>query len=895
MSTIPNKNYVDAACKTFRGYRYHFQDTKAIEKVREAFAICQREIQNSDNTELTTTRLQHMEIALNSNRQEFDRTPWNPPLNRYPFFEFLQNLLLSTLQNVGQKSPPQETQAKIKYFDAICSLIDVFSSNFLFDDRFLSVLKKYLTDIRDNQYSPNDFRYAVVVTLFEQIYTEDKFKLKYYDFYQKLYPAVTTLILQCVLNYYEHECNRFYTEDQQRTSRTDGDAKHRVFLSVFPDYLLMADEEINRPTLTTPQLDTLCQTLFNWSHMIFRHIFKKQVSDHIFSNVLVRFLNLMNYCIPSVYFRRCIRQNLPLTENLLRLLQTPLFVKEITDYNARFGSEVIDCVINNRHYDLVITAVALLYNLSVESCVVGHLRALKEEDKPKILSVLNKDSKKNNKQTPKFHCQTLIGLMKDDIDNLEEPDEIAASYVKYMSKTMNKQNRSFQKVRLCDVIIHLKVFIQNEEVKTEVVAQDGLTLLTTCATESRFDIASVQYPSMELIWSIIFNLSASQLLSANKVFVDYVVDLKDSKTDKPANHLLKTVAEGVDWQMKQNIVKGEKRKEAEKPVKLNVLGVPVDSMGRQITKEQRLAMEQAKEFKFDLMISYCHRDAELCVKIHKGLKDTTNARVWIDTEQMFGSLTERMSEAIEHSRIILVCYSNAYKESANCQSECTYANDLKRVIIPLRMESNYRPNGWLKVIVGDRLYVDFVKYDFETAFGDLIKQLERYDKKYKETRRSQQPVNASASIAAAQSQKKMKEARIPQASPTLIAPQKFETQELNLNGGASSFPTNLVKIEDQSRPNSSAAALYESKQIIDWTKEDVQSFFRDKHIEVMLHLLDIDADGRALRDYYQQLMNEEKPYQLAKEELNAIHGIYLPLKMFVTFNTELQTKVLIKK
>ncbi|CAF4813887.1 unnamed protein product, partial [Rotaria magnacalcarata] len=44
--------------------------------------------------------------------------------------------------------------------------------------------------------------------------------------------------------------------------------------------------------------------------------------------------------------------------------------------------------------------------------------------------------------------------------------------------------------------------------------------------------------------------------------------------------------------MKQNIVKGEKRKEAEKPVKLNVLGVPVDSMGRQITKEQRLAMEQ---------------------------------------------------------------------------------------------------------------------------------------------------------------------------------------------------------------------------------------------------------------------------------------------------------------
>ncbi|CAF1119397.1 unnamed protein product [Adineta ricciae] len=882
---------LDTAYKILRAYRYDSQDVKGFAKVQAALEFCRFTIQKAGVNESTIDTATRLQSVLKSSRQELESIPWKPPLTSQPFFGQLKDLLLNTVKIAGHRTS-STTDVIVRCFYSIYSIVETFDIPFVFNDKFLSALKECLTCVRDNRYSPDDFRYAILAMLFDQIYTIEKFKSRYIEIYEKLYPAATPLILQCILNYYEQELKRFYDDEQGLNLRVDGDAKHRVFLNIFPEYLLMDDSEIHLPTLTKSQLDIFCQALFGWSYTLFNRLFKKQPKDFTLSVVIVRFLKLMNYCTPSIYFRPCARQNPVLVENLFRLLHLPLFIQNVTDYDVRFGLKVVDSTVPGKHLELVLAAVELLYNLSVESCVVDYLRGLSDEEKPEIIRVLLKNCKKNNMYTAKFHCETLIALMNNDVDRLEEPNEIATSYVNCISKAVKMESQSFQKVRLSDTIIHLKIFIQNEQVKTEVVAQDGLTLLTTCATETRFDMASVQYPSMELIWSLIFDLSAAQLLRANKVFVDYVVDLTKSGTDNADKHVLKRVAEGIDWQMKQKVVEEEKRKEAAKPVKLSVFGVPVDSTGKQITKEQRLAMEQAKDYKFDMMISYCHKDSTLCMQIHKHLKMETNARIWIDTEQMYGSLTERMSEAIEHSRIILVCYSNAYKESPNCQAECTYANDLKRIIIPLRMEANYRPNGWLKLIIGDRLYIDFIKYDFERAFGDLIRQLERYDKKYKETKEAPKPVNASNSNSVAQSQKKTKEVK---NNPSLPVTQTG-IKQANKKSSLLDETSDTIETQTKSSTNDGTSnATYENKQILDWTNEDVRNFFHDKQIDEMLQLLDRNPNGRVLCDYYQQLMKENSPYQVVKEEMKELHGIFLPYRAFVTFDRELREWISTKK
>ena len=43
--------------------------------------------------------------------------------------------------------------------------------------------------------------------------------------------------------------------------------------------------------------------------------------------------------------------------------------------------------------------------------------------------------------------------------------------------------------------------------------------------------------------------------------------------------------------------------------------------------------------------------------------------------------------------------SDAYKQSVYCQSEAHYAFERGRRLIPLIMKPNYKPDGWLGIIV----------------------------------------------------------------------------------------------------------------------------------------------------------------------------------------------------
>jgi hypothetical protein len=82
--------------------------------------------------------------------------------------------------------------------------------------------------------------------------------------------------------------------------------------------------------------------------------------------------------------------------------------------------------------------------------------------------------------------------------------------------------------------------------------------------------------------------------------------------------------------------------------------------------------------------------------------------------------------AIESSDMILVCMSNPYKQSVYCRSEAEYAYTRQRHMIPLVMENKYRPDGWLGLICASKMYVDFTKLEFETAFQKLLVQIQLF-------------------------------------------------------------------------------------------------------------------------------------------------------------------------
>jgi len=113
--------------------------------------------------------------------------------------------------------------------------------------------------------------------------------------------------------------------------------------------------------------------------------------------------------------------------------------------------------------------------------------------------------------------------------------------------------------------------------------------------------------------------------------------------------------------------------------------------------------QNRNERKGQVMISYCWAQKEQAKRIANYLK-SKNVPVWIDIEQMEGSILEAMAKAVEESSVILIFLSSRYKDSQACRTEAEYAYKLKKEIICIMAEENYEPRGWLGAILGNKLW-----------------------------------------------------------------------------------------------------------------------------------------------------------------------------------------------
>ena len=124
-----------------------------------------------------------------------------------------------------------------------------------------------------------------------------------------------------------------------------------------------------------------------------------------------------------------------------------------------------------------------------------------------------------------------------------------------------------------------------------------------------------------------------------------------------------------------------------------------------------------------VMISYQWDSQEVLVEVKNRLQ-ASGYRVWMDLEQMGGSTLETMAKAVEDSSVVLICLSERYKESPNCRSEAEYTYKLGKDIIPLMMQRNYKPDGWLGMLLGTKFWIDFhSKTVVKPGVTKLIKEL----------------------------------------------------------------------------------------------------------------------------------------------------------------------------
>ena len=117
----------------------------------------------------------------------------------------------------------------------------------------------------------------------------------------------------------------------------------------------------------------------------------------------------------------------------------------------------------------------------------------------------------------------------------------------------------------------------------------------------------------------------------------------------------------------------------------------------------KLVHEISPEKKGQVMISYSWSQQDRMRQLSAYLQ-SLGFVVWLDVEQMEGSVLEKMAEAVEDSDAIIIGFSSAYKDSQACRTEAEYAYRLKKTLIFVAVEDGYSAKGWLGALLGNSLW-----------------------------------------------------------------------------------------------------------------------------------------------------------------------------------------------
>lgn len=125
-----------------------------------------------------------------------------------------------------------------------------------------------------------------------------------------------------------------------------------------------------------------------------------------------------------------------------------------------------------------------------------------------------------------------------------------------------------------------------------------------------------------------------------------------------------------------------------------------------------------------VMISYSWYQKGRMRQLASHLK-SLGFNVWVDIEQMEGSVLGKMAEAVESSSVIVIGLSSTYKDSQACRTEAEYAYKLKKEIVFVAAEDYFSPKGWLGALLGNHLWYSPWLNGFDTETSTIANVLKK--------------------------------------------------------------------------------------------------------------------------------------------------------------------------
>ncbi|KAK6186797.1 hypothetical protein SNE40_006068 [Patella caerulea] len=211
--------------------------------------------------------------------------------------------------------------------------------------------------------------------------------------------------------------------------------------------------------------------------------------------------------------------------------------------------------------------------------------------------------------------------------------------------------------------------------------------------------------SLKALWVLAFNEDNQDIIIDEPGLIQYI-----DHENRSVETEVKATCSGILWTLRHKLLQS---------TEYEAIGERLSA----IEKAHEEKSENDEEDKGHVMISYQWANQDVLIKVRDELR-RHGYKVWMDIDDMEGSTLQAMAEAIEQAEVVLICMSRKYKDSPNCRAEGEYAHQRRKKIIPLILERNYQPDGWLGLILGAKLFYDFSgKYSFRSRIGGLLKDV----------------------------------------------------------------------------------------------------------------------------------------------------------------------------
>ncbi|KAK3083289.1 hypothetical protein FSP39_018644 [Pinctada imbricata] len=381
------------------------------------------------------------------------------------------------------------------------------------------------------------------------------------------------------------------------------------------------------------------------------------------------------------------------------VVEHPSYLDCVLDYLQTNRQQYLDNQLEEKEVKMVNYLLSITHNIAQAEDHAVSLRSKGFVDV--LLLYLNAKTKKT--------ILTVLASLADLLDEseakkIEANQEFFKSLMEFLSKALADSKRRHQGWSSRELARTIRRLARNDSNKRALVTNGSLPLLVELIGSQDLEEKREAFGAL---WTLSFDEdNQDTMISGTDGVIEVFLSHRFSTESK-----IKKSCNGALWNMREKLKLSEKYKE----------------IGHEYSRGEK-DKDNVKQTGH-VMLSYQWGHQNLVKEIRNGLRNN-GIKVWMDIDDMEGSTLNAMARAVEDAQIVLVCYSQKYKDSDNCRSEAEYAFQIKKKIIPVKLERQYKADGWLGFVIGAKLFFDFSgKYSFESRMEGLVKEICRFLKR----------------------------------------------------------------------------------------------------------------------------------------------------------------------